>query len=271
MTTDAGTYTELQSRVATRVIDLPANVLAEVPLLVNEALFEIQTRHNFKVMEAELYTYTQYLNRQLQTGAPLASVPPLFIWAGTSTSVSPQVIQPGVAGGFKGFQDGAEPSFVRYQDGSIRFISIAPDRRSLYGSWNEADMGFPNNILVAPPSETTGNTSPLQIYPLPDGLSDWPDGEYRIQVPYFRYLPALSNGSDSNWLTVNPHGERFIVDWATSEAFALDWDTAHEQEWKAKAELHLKWLLKADKMFRFSPVNELAMHTRGTYQSRIRN
>lgn len=271
MAAPSGTYSELQSRVATRVIDLPTNVQAEVPMLVNEALFELQTRHNFKVMEAELYTYTQYLNRNLQTGAPQSGQPPLFQWPGQSTTIANQTIQVGVAGGFKGFQDGSEPTWVRYQDGSVRFISIAPDRRSMYGTWTEADANFPSNILVAPPTDTTVNSSILQVYPLPDGNSDWPDGEYRIQIPYYRYLPYLVGNSDANWLTTNPHGERFIVDWATSEAFALDWDTAHEQEWKAKAELHLKWLFKADKMYRLSPVNELAIHSRGIYQSRIRN
>jgi hypothetical protein len=270
MASDQGTYTELQSRVNSRVIDLPQQVQAEVPLLVNEALFELQTRHNFKVMEAELYTYTQATNRTLQTGAPTNGQPPLFIWPGQSTTIANQTINVGVAGGFKGFQDGAEPTFVRYQDGSVRFISIAPDRRSIYGQFTEGDSSFPSLILVAPPSVVSNNQSLLEVYPLPDAASDWPDGEYRIQIPYFQYLPYLVNGSDANWLTTNPHGERFIVEWATAEAFALDWDMPHEQEHKQKAELELKWLIKQDKLFRLSPVNELAVHWRGVYQGRSR-
>lgn len=270
MSADTGTYSELQSRVQTRIIDLPAAVQSEVPYLVNEALFELQTRHNFKVMEAELYTYTQFANRILQTGAPTSGQPPLFNWPGQSTSIANQTIQVGVAGGFKGFMDGSEPTFVRYQDGSVRFITVAADRRSIYGQFTEGDSSFPSVILVAPPNEIQVNTSNLLVYPLPDGSSDWPDGEYRLQIPYFCYLPNLVNSSDANWLTTNPHGERFIIEWAAAEGFALDWDTGHEQEHKAKAELELKWLIKADKQFRLSSVNEMAVHWRGVYEGRTR-
>lgn len=269
MAFDAGTYSELQSRVNTRVIDLPTAVQSEVPLLVNEALYELQTRHNFKVMEAEMGAFTQIYNRVLQTGAPANPVQPaLFNWPYQSTSIANLSVQVNVAGGFKEF-DG-EPTFVRYQDGSVRFITIAPARRSIYGTFTEGDNSFPNVILLAPPSDSSNNTL-LEVYPLPDGLSDWPDGEYRIQIPYFQYVAPLVNPTDSNWLTMNPHGERFIVFWATGDAFALDWDTQHEQEWKAKAELELKWIIKADKMLRLSPVNEFAIHDRGVYQGRIRN
>lgn len=270
MTADTGTYLELQTRTQTRVIDLPAAVQAEIPTLVNEAMFELQERHNFKCMEAEMYTYTQYNNRVLQTGAPTNGQPPLFQWPGQSTSINPQTLDLGIAGGFKGFQDGAEPTFVRYQDGSIRFITIAPDRRSIYGTFTEGDNAFPNVILVAPPSDAY-NTSTLEVYPLPDGLSDWPDGEYRIQIPYFAYFPNLVQTGDSNWLTMQPHGEQFIICWATAEAFALDWDSQHEAAWKAKAELSYNRIVKSDKMFRMSPVNELAIHSRGQYQGRIRS
>lgn len=270
MAADAGTYIELQNRVQTRVIDLPSAVQAEIPLLVNEAMFELQTRHNFKVMESELYTYTQVNNRILQTGAPTNGQPPLFNWPGQSTTIANQTIQVGMAGGFKGFLDGAEPVFVRYQDGSPRYITIAPDRRSIYGQFTEGDSSFPSIILVAPPNDTLNQTSNLEVYPIPDGASDWPDGEYRIMIPYFSYLPNLVNNTDVNWLTKTPPGERFIVEWAAGEAFSLDWDLQHEQEHKAKAEAELRKIINMDKMFRVSPINELAIHWRGVYQGRSR-
>src|ERR1700730_7807184 len=104
MTADTGTYTELQTRVQTRIIDLPAAVQAEVPQLVNEAMYELQSRHNFKCMEAEMYAYTQYNNRVLQQGAPAnPTQPPLFTWSGHGTSISNLSVQVGVAGGFKEF------------------------------------------------------------------------------------------------------------------------------------------------------------------------
>ena len=271
MTADTGTYLEIQNRVQTRVIDLPAAVQAEIPQLINEAMYELQTRHNFKCMEAEMYLYTQYNNRVLQNGAPAnPTQPPLFTWPGQGTSITPASIAFNVAGGFKQFMDGAEPTFVRYQDGSIRFVSVAPDRRSIYGTFTEGDNAFPSVLLIAPPSDNN-NTSTMEVYPLPDGLSDWPDGEYRLQVPYFAFMPNLSANGDSNWLTQQPNGEQFLIAWATAEAFSLDWDPQHEAQWKAKAELAAKRLMNQDKFFRLSPVNELAIHARGQYQGRIRN
>lgn len=266
-----GTYQELQTRVQTRLIDLPTAVQGEVPQLINEALFEMQSRHNFKCMEGDLYCFTQYNNRTLQQGASANPIqPPLFPWPGQGTVVSNMPLQAGLPGGFKQFGDGSEPTWVRYQDGSIRFMTVMPDRRAIYGTYNEGDNGFPVGMLVVPPTDND-NDSTLQVYPLPDGLSDWPDGEYRIQIPYFRYLPNLIQTTDSNWLTLQPHGEHFIIDWATAEGFALDWDTGHEQEWKAKAELSLKHIVMSDKKFRLSAVNELAFHHRGVYQGRIRS
>ena len=271
MIADTGTYLELQTRVQTRIIDLPAAVQAEVPQLVNEALYELQSRHNFKCMEAEMYVYTQYNNHVLQNGAPAnPTQPSLFTWPGQGTSITPVAIQFNVAGGFKQFADGSSPTFVRYQDGSVRFIEVAPDRRSIYGTFTEGDNSFPSVLLIAPPNDNL-NTSYMEIYPLPDGLSDWPDGEYRIQIPYFQFLPSLSANSDSNWLTQQPPGEQFIICWATAEGFALDWDSQHEAAWKAKAELYIKRMINQDKFFRLSPVNELAIHARGQYQGRIRN
>lgn len=266
-----GTYTELQSRVQTRVIDLPPNVLGEVPQLVNEALFELQTRHNFKCMEEDLYAYTQVNNRFLQNGAPANPIQPgLFNWPGQGTSITNFSLNMGLPGGFKEFQTSSSPTFVRYQDGSLRFIEIAPDRRSIYGTFTEGDSAYPSVILLEPPS-TNQNDSTFAVYPLPDGLSDWPDGEYRIQIPCFQYFPNLVQNTDSNWLTLNPHGEHFIIDWATAMAFALDWDTAHQQQFQAMAELSYNRIISADKRFRLSSVNELAIHARGQYQGRIRN
>lgn len=258
-----GTYQELQTRVQTRIIDLPAAVLAEIPQLVNEALHELQSRHSFKVMEKELYTYTQVFNRTLQTGTPFTGQSPLFTWPQNATIANQTT--PSNLKEWRG-----RPVFIRYADGTPRFLNINEERTNEYGAYTEWDPSFPANIIDSVPSDVN-NTRTLLVYPLPDGLSDWPDGEYRILVPYYGYLPSLSAGTDSNWLTTNTHGERFIVAHATAEGFALDWDTQNEQKWKAKAELELSWCIKEDKKYRLGEVNELAMHWRGQYQSRVRN
>ena len=267
-----GIYSELQSRVQSRVIDLPPTVLAEVPQLVNEAMFELQSRHNFKCMEQTLYAYTQYSNRILQNGAPAnPTQPPLFTYPGQGTSITNFTLNMGLPGGFKEFATSQSPTFVRYTDGSVRFIEVAPDQRSVYGTYTEGDYSFPAIIVLAPPTTVLNNDAQFGVYPLPDGLSDWPDGEYRIQIPVYQYFANLVTPGDSNWLCQNPHGEHFILEWATAEAFALDWDAQNEQKWKAKSELSFKRVVDADKKFRLSAVNELAIHYRGQYQGRVRN
>jgi len=263
MTADTGTYLELQNRVQTRIIDLPSAVQGEIPILINEALHELQSRHNFKVMEAELYAYTQYNNHTLQTGAPYTGQPTLFTWP-TNASVAPYA----TPSNLKEFRD--RPIFVQFSDGSLRFVELARARQDIYGTFTEGDNSFPNVLLDSIPSDINDDRT-LQVYPLPDGLSDWPDGEYRLLVPYYGYLPNLVANSDYNWLTLNPHGERFIINWATAEGFSLDWDVGNEQKWKAKAELELKLMVMEDKKYRLGSVNELAIHSRGQYQGRIRN
>lgn len=244
-----GTYATIQARVNRRVIDLPTQVQAEVPQLINEALQEVQSRHNFKVMETELAAYTAVGSQTLVAsvgGAALA-----------------------VPSNFKEFN--GEPYWVRYQDGSIRFMTVAPDRYSIWGAFSEganADQSFPQILLDAPGNDL--NVRNYQVYPLPDGASDYPDGEYRITIPYFRYLPQLVSDGDTNVFTIDPMGERFLVEWATSEAFALDWDQGHEQEHKQKAELQYRLLVQQDKRYRVSAVNEMASHWRGVHNTRTR-
>lgn len=263
MATDTGTYLELQTRVQNRVIDLPPAVQNEIPIFVNEALHELQSRHNFKVMEAELYAYTQYNNHTLQTGTPSTSQPTLFTWPQSAS-----IANLATPSNMKEFRD--RPIYVRYADGSIRFVEQARARQDIYGSFTEGDQSFPSVLLDSIPRDGN-NDRVLQVYPLPDGLSDWPDGEYRLLIPYYGYLPVLTSPSDSNWLTLNPHGERFIIEWASAEGFAMDWDAQHEQEHKAKAELELKFCVMEDKKYRLGGVNELAIHARGQYSGRTRN
>jgi hypothetical protein len=258
-----GTFTELQTRVQTRIIDLPSQVLAEVPQLINEALYELQSRHNFKVMERELYAYTQYNNHTLQTGTPFTQQPPLFPWPANAT-ISP-LATPSTLKEWRG-----RVVYILYNDGTPRFVNITSERTNIYGAFTEWDPSFPSVILDSIPSDNA-NDRTLEVYPLPDGLSDWPDGEYRLLLPYYSFLPTLVNGSDSNWLTTNPHGERFIIASATAEGFSLDWDTQNESKWKQKAELEYKHCVMADKKYRLGEVNELAIHSRGQYASRIRN
>jgi len=213
------TYSTIQSRVQTRVIDLPTVVLNEIPTLINDAIHFLCGVHNFQVMKAE----TDYTTTSSTTTHVVGQMP----------------------------ADWKEPrgeyayylSFV----GWTKQILWQPSREYVYRRWAPLDpnqVGPPRDILLGEaqdqdfpdPAGVSDNDLlqlNIEIYPFSDNQSDWPDGQYRIKVPYWRYLPDLVNPTDHNWFT--DWCDRFLVDMATADAFALDWDEGREQFWRAKA------------------------------------
>ncbi len=248
------TYTDLQARVSRRIIDLPTAVQAEVPKLVNIAVNKLQERHNFRVMEAELAAYTAVGSHTLVSSVGGAAIS----WPGAT--------------GFKEWR--GEPYFLQASDGAPRFMTLAPDRSSIWGSFTQggtttSDASFPH-VIVEEPSSDDFNNRNLSVYPIPDGNSDYSDGEYRITIPYHRYLVPLSAGGDHNWLTDQLSGEEFIVRWATAEGHALNWDWEKYTILTAQSEVHYKDIVNADKRYRLSNVNEWVPHWRGVHQNRTR-
>lgn len=251
----AGTYLSMQQRVQRRVIDLPSAVLAEVPQLVNTALKQLQEGHNFKVMESEFSVYTTVDSHTMavSVGGAAWTLP-------TSPSVN-----------FKEWR--GEPWFTRYQDGSTGPMTWAPSKEALWSAFSEggatnSDRGYPMVLLEGVSDDS--NVRTISVYPLPDGASDFSDGEYRITVPYYRYLPELSADGSSNWLTLQPSGEEFIVNWAAGEAHGLNWDYEKEAVMKSKAEINRKMVVNADKRFRLSSVREWVPHYRGVHSTKTR-
>jgi hypothetical protein len=97
----------------------------------------------------------------------------------------------------------------------------------------------------------------FEVYPLPDGLSLYANssaGEYRIRVPYWKFLPALT-GSGTNWFTAN--AEEWIVFEATSDGFFMDHDEQRGTLWAQRASAKWADVLLADKRLRLSPVTHL--------------
>lgn len=232
-----GTYSSIKARVVTRVIDLPSAVLAEVPILINEAIRDLQSQHNFKVMEGEL-SFVTTIGQRVLGAVPYTT--------------------------FKEYR--GEPWFVRFTDGSIRYLTSPGAREAIWGLIDQDDVGFPQLILDGIPNDT--NQRNFEVYPLPDGLSDYADGEYRVTIPYYRTIPDLVADGDSNWFTVN--AERFIVEWATAKAFALDWDEQHSAVKMQEAELERRIVVKKDKTYRLAGVNEFVPHWRGVHANRTR-
>lgn len=207
-------FSVIQSRVRTRVIDLPSAVSAEVPTLINDAQSMLQAVHNWTVMRNEVSYITTVSNHTI------GQVP-------------------------VGWKEPRENPFYALQIGSTRELDYLPNKVYTFRMWDPTDpnsKGPPRNMLIGLPSQDpqtpdyTNTDMNLDVYPYPDGLSDWttaPVGEYRITVPYWGYLPALVNNTDINWFTEN--ATRFLIDQATAWAFAMNWDEQRAAYWQVQA------------------------------------
>ena len=221
------TYQTLQDRVTRRVIDLPASVLAEVPTLVNEAIRALQDLHNFKVMEAE--------TGQTETTS------------GSHTLLT-------VPSDFKELRG---TPYEVLNDGTTRDLLLASSREAaldVYPLADPNDVGEPKTILDAEPSDVLGGRD-FEVYPFPDAASDWPNGNYRIVIPYWKYLPDLADGTDANWFTNS--GVEYIIHKATAEAFYLDWDEGRASVWETKAAGQFARVLTIDKRYRVGGLRTL--------------
>lgn len=243
------TFATLQTKVANWLIDTPPAVQAEVPALINYALLQLQEDHNFKIMEQELTFTTSVPNGGLGSPNPhLLGVVPYQT--------------------FKEYR--GKPFWIKF-DGTVRKMEVADKRGEIWGPdyFDDQDIGFPQVIVQGPPSDELG-ASNFYVYPLPDGNSDYSDGEYRIVIPIQKYLSVLVNGSDHNWFTDQPSGEQFIVNYAVAEGFARDWDEQRYSIWAARAEVYRKKIVLQDKRFRLSGVDTLVPHRLGARQSQLR-
>ena len=231
-------FAALQTRVKRRVIDLPTAIVTEVPDLINEAIREIEDLHNFRVMRTSVDATTVEGTRKL-------------------------VSKPS---NFKAFR--GRPYFTS-DLGIVTEMTIAPNIQAAlkrYGVGTTDDRGTPKVLLEG--EETEAGGSNIDVYPLPNGLSDYDNGDYRLTVPYWRYLAALSSDSDTNWFTVN--AIPWVINKAVAEAFALNWDLAREAQWQAKAFVAQVAVLKLDKRTWLGGLNTLVPH-RGAKEAKVRN
>ena len=223
-------FLTIQTRVTRRVIDLPPAVTAEVPTLVNEAMRELQDEHNFKVMEAAT---AQLLTAQ--STHTLAAVP-------------------------SDYKEARGKPYEVLFDGSTRDLVHAANIQAVLDRFTLNDLndiGAPGVILDGEPTDVL-NARSFEFYPFSDGNSDWGDGEYRVVIPYWRFVPALSGDGDTNWFTNN--AEKWLTFRATAEAFALDWDEERSIFWDARAAAEKNRVVNRDKLYRLGGVGTLAPH-----------
>lgn len=227
------TYLELQTRVQQIVIDLPTAVTAQVPTLIKESVRRLQRLHDFKVCE----TLTSVLTT-VEGTRTLAAVPADF------------------------YKFRRLPHLI-HATGRTQDLGLFPDRGSAereYGTLaggeaTAADLsGSPRFLMLSENTDENG-TMNFEVFPLPDGNSTYANGEYRIRVPYYKFLTELAASGSSNWFTT--HAEEWLAWDAAGEAFFLNWDENRGALWKQKAASKYKEVIDADKRLRYSGFDTL--------------
>lgn len=231
------TYGEIQDEVLRNVIDLPTAVQEGVPDFVNRAMKTLQGKYNFKVMEKE----ADYLTVVGQRNLELSGVEQLPTR-------------------FKEWR--LEPYYVT-DDGEWSELIFAPNMTAVRRLIANEEEGAPEILFQ---NEYTNDDalvthSVIEVYPLPDGNSDYDDGEYRIAVPYVGYVAPLSADADDNWFTLN--AEEWLIFQATAEAFFTDWDENRAAVWTQRAANKFDEVKMLDKRGRLAGVRELVPQWRG--------
>lgn len=218
------TFIELKTEVLANVIDTPTAIQTYVGTYVNRALKKIQVKHDFKCMEAEVTFTTVNLTRSLGDRPTDWKKPrgnPYFIY------------------NLGGTQD-------------MQFVSSRTDAQARWGTSVDFDYGAPQGLYE------DDLASVFAVYPFPDLLSDYPDGNYRVTVPYWKFIGKLISDNDENWLTIN--AEQWIIYQATAEAFYVNEDETRGQLWEARAAKEYKDVILHDKDRRWAETTSLVMH-----------
>lgn len=227
------------SRVQARIIDLPQVVRDEVPTLVNAVIRAMQDQYNFSVMESLGGPYTTVVDTRELNAKP---------------------------SNFKEYF--GDPYYQEYTTGKTRPMGVINSRSDMRGYFSTLDRGYPQFLLEAEPSDAGVRT--WEVWPLPDGQSDWDDEEYRIYVPYYRYLPALSTDTSTNWFTEN--AEEYIVYMAQGEAFGVDWDEERMALWLQRGQQKFAEIVKRDKVAKLSKMTTRTFvpHWKGANYPKLR-
>lgn len=217
-------FAALKTEVATLLIDAPTAITTLTPSFVNRALRKLQQKHNFKVMESEVAFTTTALTRLLG--------PRPTDWK----------------------EPRGKPYYVS-ETGKLHEFVYAPskaDAIAAFGDNPDFDFGSPRAIWEV---DLSGE---FDIYPYPDALSDYADGEYRVTLPYWKYLGNLIADSDTNWFTSN--AEQWIIYKSVAEGFYANEDEGRAQLWDRRADREYADVLLADKRRRIANVEAFVPH-----------
>jgi hypothetical protein len=221
---------ELGTEVEDLLLDLPSGTTTRTTTWINKAIRDACTRHNFKFMEAESSFTTVENTRQLGSKDAL--------WK--EHRALPYLVN----------QDGSTDEFnwTGSESDMVRTYGAAAPAES-----NPApiDAGDPHYLLERPTA--------IDVYPFPDELSDWDDGNYRVRVPYWAYPAVLVQETDTHWLTEN--APWYVIFGATSEGYARNQNDEKAAMYAGRAEGEYRRIVRLDKMSRLPDRMNLAVRS----------
>lgn len=203
--------------VQRRIIDLNASITAETTGLINDSLVKIQDLHNFKIMEEEI-EYTTVQAQQLLNALPSdwkesRGAPWIHEWDGGATPIQ------------WGPSIGEMAKLFALDDATV------------------TGQGKPQYVLW--------NNDQIEVYPYPDDKSNFAGGgDWRVVIPYWKFIPALSGGSSQNWFSDN--ATNYLTYQTVAEGFYLNWDEERAQMWENRAVVEFKIAQKKDKQVRMT-------------------
>ena len=219
------TLDNIKTRVRDILIDVPSRTEDALERTIVKAVTDIQLDHNFRIMEAEQAYTTVEATRTL----------------GTLPS---------------DWKEARGRPWLRIGEGGVlgtTLIFITQSKDDIIANYSiddPNDKGEPIDIFEA--SETT-----LEVYPFPDLLSQWDNGNHRVVVPYWKTLPDLTAPSDTNWFTDN--AEDYIVFEAAGNLFAVNWNDERGAIWTARGRAAATLLINVDKRSRLTKAATLSM------------
>lgn len=196
-------FSALKTRVKDYLIDVPTKTNALVGDWINLAVREAEERFNFKHMK---------------------SITTLTTTEGTSNLSNPIIAR------FKSFK---EPAFSILDDefNTMRELGMMVSSSDVFRRFGSDETGAPEYISFE------HNPDRIVVYPIPDGESDYSDGEYRIFIEFWRYSAPLVNNSDTNWFTDN--AEWYVTFRAVAEGMLFNRDHGEAEIYFGRANAEL--------------------------------
>lgn len=204
------TFIEIRDRVKAYLIDVPVETEPLVREWVNKAMRDAQSRHNFA-------SYADTLSLETAEGQRTLAAKPT------------------------NWKEHRALPWLEHEDGGSDEIGWAASKSEmirLHPEDEDSDEGGEPEFVLELPDE-------FHVFPIPDERSLWPDGNYRVRLPYWRLEPAMESENDSNFFTTDL--EWYLTFSAVAEGLIFNREEERSAVYVEKAEHEFQRAVRKDK------------------------